>query len=80
VRAVVEILLAELIAPGAEAKVLDRPRKLGRRWSERKELTDDLERLTGLAIDIDALGLGLDDHFPPGGWRPHPVLLTQSHP
>ena len=80
VRAVVEVLLAELVAPVAEAKVLDRPGELRRSGRQREELGHDLERLTGVPIDIDASGLGLDHDLSPGGWRPHPVALTRPHP
>jgi hypothetical protein len=79
VRAVVEVLLAELVAPVAEAKVLDGPGQLGRRRGEGQELGDDLERFAGLTIEIGLAGLGFDHDFPPGRWRPHPVLLTRPH-
>jgi hypothetical protein len=78
--AVVEILLAMLVAPVAEAKVLDRPRQLGRSWRERQQLRDDLQRLTGLPIDVRPSGLGVNHNLATGGWRPHPVLLTDPHP
>jgi hypothetical protein len=76
---IVEILLAELVAPIAEAQVLDRPGQLRRGRGERKELGDHLERLAGVPVDVHPPGLGLDDDFTPGGWRPHPVPLTRPH-
>lgn len=79
-RAVVEILLAMLVAPVAETKVLDRPRQLGRGWRQRQQLPDYLQRLTGLPIDVRPSGLGIDQNLTTGGWRPHPVLLTRPHP
>jgi hypothetical protein len=79
VRAVVEVLLTELIAPVAKAQVLDRPRQLGRGGREWEELADHLQRLTGLAIDVGPARLGLDHHLASGGWRPHPVPLTKPH-
>lgn len=78
-RAVVEILLTQLVTPVAETQVLDRPRQLGRRGGERQELRDHLKRFPGLAVDVRTAGLGLDHDLPPGGWRPHPVPLTQPH-
>jgi hypothetical protein len=79
VRAVVEVLLAELVAPVAETKVLDGPGQLGRRRGEGQELGDDLERFAGVTIEIGLAGLGFDHDFPPGRWRSHPVLLTRPH-
>jgi hypothetical protein len=78
-RTVVEILLAMLVAPVAEAKVLDRPRQLGWGWRQRQKLPDDLQRLTGLPIDVRPPGLCIDHDLTTGGRRPHPVLLTRPH-
>ena len=78
-RAVVEVLLAMLIAPVAKAKVLNRPRQLGWGRCQGQQLPDDLQRLAGLSIDVDPSDLGVDHDLATGGWRPHPVLLTQPH-
>jgi len=80
VRAIIEVLLAMLVAPVAEAKVLNRPRQLGRGWRQRQQLPDDLQRLTGLPIDVRPPGLGIDHDLTTSGWRPHPVLLARPHP
>ena len=45
-----------------------------------RSCADDLERLAGLTIYVNAPGLGLDHDLAPGGWRPHPVPLTRPHP
>jgi len=76
---VVEVLLAMLIAPVAEAKVVNRPRQLGRGRCQGQQLPDDLQRLTGLSIEVGAPDLGVDHDLATSGWRPHPVLLTQPH-
>jgi hypothetical protein len=79
-RTVVQILLAVLVAPVAEAEVVDRPRQLRGRGRERQELADDLERLPGLAVDINLPGRSFDDDLTTGGWRPETVPLTRPHP
>src|SRR5580765_7432729 len=65
-RAVVEVLLRELVAPGAEAQVLDRPGQPRCRGRERKELAQHLELLAGLAVAVDGVGLGFDEDLAPG--------------
>src|SRR4051794_11260614 len=72
-RAVVEVLLRQLLAERAEAEVLDRPRQIGRRRLERQDLADHLELLTGLAIAVDPVGLALDDDLAPRGRGAHAV-------
>jgi hypothetical protein len=79
-RTVVEVLLAVLVAPVAEAKVLDRPRQLRGRRRKGQELTDDLEWLAGRAVNVDLPGSGFDHYLTTGGWRPEPVPLTRPHP
>src|SRR6185312_929336 len=51
----------ELVAPVAEAQVLDCPRQRRGGRRERHELAHDLQLLTGLAIAVDAIGLGFED-------------------
>ena len=79
-RTVVEVLLAVLIAPVAEAEVLDGPRQLGRGRREGQELPDDLERLPGLAVNVHPPGVGFDHDLTTRGWRPKTVPLTRPHP
>jgi len=79
VRAVVEVLLAKLVAPVAESKVLHGPGQLRRGGGERQQFGDHFERLAGLPVDVRPAGLGVDHDLPPGGWRPHPVPLTRPH-
>src|SRR5437763_16641429 len=79
-RTVVQVLLRELIAPVAETKVLDRPRKLGSSGGKRQELRDNLELLASLPVDIGPTRLGLDYDLATRGRCPHAVLLADSHP
>ena len=66
-RAVVEVLLRQLVAPVAEAEVLDRPRQPRRAGSERDDLADDLEGLAGITVAVDLAGLGLEEDLAPRG-------------
>jgi hypothetical protein len=77
--AVVEVALGELLAPGAEAQVLDRPRELRPRWRERQQLADHLERLTGLAVGVDAVGIGFDDHLAAARRGAQAVAVAVAH-
>jgi hypothetical protein len=79
-RTIVEVLLAVLVAPVAEAEVLDGPRQLGGRRREGQELTYDLERLPGLPVNIGPPGVGFDHDLTTAGWRPETVPLTRPHP
>jgi hypothetical protein len=78
-RAVVEVLLAMLVAPVAKAKVLNRPRQVGWGRCQGQQLADDLQRLAGLSIDVGPSDLRVNHDLATRGWRPHPVLLTQPH-
>ncbi|MBV9048181.1 MAG: hypothetical protein JOY58_07925 [Solirubrobacterales bacterium] len=78
-RTVVQILLRQLIAPGAEAQVVHRPWKLGRCRRQRQQLGDHLQLLARVTIDVRRVGIGLDDHLATGRWRPETVLLANPH-
>lgn len=78
-RAVVQILLCELVTPVAIAEILDGPGQLRHRGREGQQLGHDLELFAGFAIKVHAIGFGLNDHFPARRWRPHPVLLAGPH-
>ena len=79
VRAVVEVLLAKLVAPVAESKVLHGPGQLRRGGGERQQFGDHFERLAGVAVEVGLVRLGLDHDFPPGRRRSHAVSLTRPH-
>jgi hypothetical protein len=78
-RAVVQVLLGELVAPVAEAQILHCPRQLGGCGGERQQLSDDLELRACVAIEVAAIGLGFDDDLAAGGGRTHAVLLARPH-
>jgi hypothetical protein len=77
--AVVEILLRELVTPIAETEVLDRPRQLGERGSERQQHGHHLELFAALSVDVCAPASGFDDHLAASGGGPEAVLLIDPH-
>ena len=80
-RTVVQVLLGELVAPGTEAKVLDRPGQPRGGGGEGEHLPDDLQRIAGLAVEIDLSGLGLDHDLPPAGGVAQAIALcTRGSP
>jgi hypothetical protein len=78
-RAVVEVLLRQLVTPVAEAQVLDRPGQAGRARRERDDLADDLEGLAGVAVAVELAGLGLEEDLAPRGGGAHAVALLDAH-
>jgi hypothetical protein len=78
-RAVVEVLLRQLVAPIAKAQIVDRPWQLRGGRSEWEQLGDHLQLLAAVPVQIQLSGLGFDDYFSTGGGRPHPVLLARPH-
>jgi hypothetical protein len=80
VGAVVQVLRRKLVAPVAKPQVLDGPRQFRRGGREREQLAHDLELLSGLTVEIDAVRLGFDNDLAAGGGRPHAVLLARPHP
>jgi hypothetical protein len=79
VRAIVQILLGELVAPIAEAEILDRPRELRRRRGQRDQHGDDFQCFARLPVQIGPAGLGLEHDFATCRRCPQPVLLIVSH-
>jgi hypothetical protein len=79
VRAIVQILLSELVTPIAEAQVLHRPWQLGGRGGQGKKDGHGLHRLAGLTVQIGAAGLGLNHYLAPRGGRPQAVFLVEPH-
>jgi hypothetical protein len=69
VRAVVQVLLGELVAPIAEAQVLDGPGELGGRGGQGEEDGHGLEGLVGLTVQVGAAGLGFDHYLAARGGR-----------
>ena len=77
--AVVEVLLRQLVAPVAEAEVLDREGQPRRARRQRDDLADDLEGLAGVAVAVDLAELGLEEDLAPRGGGAHAVALLQAH-
>src|SRR5690349_9176205 len=79
VRAVVEVLLGELVAPVADPQVLDRPGQLRRRRSEGEDPAEDLQLLAGVTVAVDLPRLGLDDDLAARRGRTQTVSLGDGH-
>ncbi len=47
--------------------------------AERHDLADHLELLAGVAVEVDLVGLGLEQDLAAGGRRAQAVQLTQGH-
>jgi hypothetical protein len=77
--AVVEVLRHELLKrAAAEAEVLDGPGQVARGGRERKQLADDLELLSAVAVHVDGPRLDLADHLAVGPGA-EAVLLALAH-
>jgi hypothetical protein len=79
VRAIVQVLLSELVAPIAESEILDRPRQLRRRRRQWEQHGHHLELFAGLAVNVRALGHRLEYYLAARRGRPQPVLLIVPH-
>ena len=77
--AVVQILLSELVAPIAEAEVLDGPWQLGRGRSQGQQHGHRFHGLSGFPVHVGAAGLGLDDDFTLGRGCPQTIFLIEPH-
>jgi hypothetical protein len=77
--AVVQVLLSELVAPIAEAEVLDGPGQFRGRGGQGQEHGDGFERLARVAVQVGPSRVGLDHHLSVRGRRPQAVLLLEPH-
>jgi hypothetical protein len=76
---VVEVPLGVLVAPRAEAQVLDRPRQPRVRRRQGQHLAHHLQLLARLAIHVDLLGLRRHHHLAAGRRGPQSVSLLGCH-
>jgi hypothetical protein len=77
--AIVQVLLRELVAPIAEAEVLDAPGELRSGGGEGEEHGHGLELLARLPIQVGTAGYGLDHHLTSRRGRPQAVFLINPH-
>src|SRR5690242_10081252 len=77
--AVVDVLRRQLLErTAAQPQVLNRPWQVARRRGERQQLSDDLELLAGLTIDVDGPRLDLTNDLAVR-FGPQAIELTLTH-